>query len=216
MRDGGSFQRTSKVTRIQPSYLPAVLSCEKHSLLGGPARNCRHSRLLGRATKGRLCAGGLRPYPLFSTRKLSVWGSRWCLARGGVWLEVVFASRWCLARGGVCGATSSDFLGSFAPPRDKTPPGGATSRQTPPRRRDRPRNSRPGLGELGAADVRGEEIIRSCYFLRRILEAAMPRTPVPAMAAIALLARSASPVFGVASFLVSFFASFFSSFFGSA
>ena len=198
MRDGGSFQRTSKVTRFQPSYLPAVLSCEKHSLLEGPARNCRHPRLLGRATKGRLCAGGLRPYPLFSTRKLIVWGSRWCLARGGV-----------------CGATSSDFLGSFAPPRDKAPPGGATSRQTPSRRRDRPRKSRPGLGELGAADVRGEEIIRSCYFLRRILEAAMPRTPVPAMAAIALPARSASPVFGVASFLVSFFASFFSSFFGS-
>ena len=92
MRDGGSFQRTSKVTRFQPSYLPAVLSCEKHSLLEGPARNCRHPRLLGRATKGRLCAGGLRPYPLFSTRKLIVWGSRWCLARGGVWLEVVFVA----------------------------------------------------------------------------------------------------------------------------
>ena len=203
MRDGGSFQRTPKVTRIQPSYLPAVLSCEKHSLLGGPARNCRHSRLLGRATKGHLCAGGLRPYPLFSTRKLIVWGSRWCLARGGVWLEVVFVAPPRVIFLAVSRHLETKRL-QVAPPRGKRHLAAALSRK-----------SRPGLGELGAADVRGEEIIRSCYFLRRILEAAMPRTPVPAMTAIALLARSASPVFGVASFLVSFFASFFSSFFGS-
>ena len=203
MRDGGSFQRTSKVTRFQPSYLPAVLSCEKHSLLEGPARNCRHPRLLGRATKGRLCAGGLRPYPLFSTRKLIVWGSRWCLARGGVWLEVVFVAPPRVIFLAVSRHLETKRL-QVAPPRGKRHLAAALSRK-----------SRPGLGELGAADVRGEEIIRSCYFLRRILEAAMPRTPVPAMAAIALPARSASPVFGVASFLVSFFASFFSSFFGS-
>ena len=203
MRDGGSFQRTSKVTRFQPSYLPAVLSCEKHSLLEGPARNCRHPRLLGRATKGRLCAGGLRPYPLFSTRKLIVWGSRWCLARGGVWLEVVFVAPPRVIFLAVSRHLETKRL-QVAPPRGKRHLAAALSRK-----------SRPGLGELGAADVRGEEIIRSCYFLRRTLEAATPRTPVPAMAAIALLARSASPVFGVASFLVSFFASFFSSFFGS-
>ena len=203
MRDGGSFQRTSKVTRFQPSYLPAVLSCEKHSLPEGPARNCRHPRLLGRATKGRLCAGGLRPYPLFSTRKLIVWGSRWCLARGGVWLEVVFVAPPRVIFLAVSRHLETKRL-QVAPPRGKRHLAAALSRK-----------SRPGLGELGAADVRGEEIIRSCYFLRRTLEAATPRTPVPAMAAIALLARSASPVFGVASFLVSFFASFFSSFFGS-
>jgi len=143
MRDGGSFQRTPKVTRIQPSYLPAVLSCEKHSLLEGPARNCRHTRLLGRATKGHLCAGGLRPYPLFSTRKLIVWGSRWCLARGGVWLEVVFVAPPRVIFLAVSRHLETKRL-QVAPPRGKRHLAAALSRK-----------SRPGLGELGAADVRG-------------------------------------------------------------
>ena len=125
------------------------------------------------------------------------------MARGGVWLEVVFVTPPRVIFLAVSRHLQTKRL-QVAPPRGKRHLAAALSRK-----------SRPGLGELGAADVRGEEIIRSCYFLRRILEATTPRTPVPAMAAIALLARSASPVFGVASFLVSFFASFFSSFFGS-